>query len=690
MKKITLLFSFLLLHHLVSAQCTTTNATSCMCKDSQQTDCDLLPDITISWMGLESYSSGPTEYSQTGNGVNNGRLKVSGATPNIGHGPLNVFGQWDSAGTTWSYFLCGNDTFLAPVSGFTCPNGNPVPMQLPRQRIYHKSGDTMTSYARFMGPVTYHGGGSLYNDEWGIFTLRIKDDAIPDPRDWSIVGWGHKLGFCLMDYNKCSDWPGHCRDDNTVYQQGNTLLNNDFPNWGLGGGSYNCSSYGQGISSGYEDIYSKSLDGMWINIPPGTCNGDYWIVYEVDPHNYFLEEDETNNYTAIPYTLTQQSPAGNPIIKITPEHSKYLCNGSNNLVKLTATAGLSYLWSSGQTTQSIQAGPGVYSVTVTNYCGTGTSSYTVVGSNTPTPPASSDQLVCIGTQASLSATGSNLTWYDNNNTIVGTGNNFTTPILSANTSYYVQDEAIYPGHISYTGKPDNTGNGSYSNSNSYLMFDVYRPLTIKSVKVYASGAGPRTITIWDEIGIIQQGGTFDIPDGESRVDLNFTLQPGKNYSIRTTSPNPNLFRNNDNVSFPYTMADTLSIIGTNQGSQYYYFYYDWEIELGGVTCLSQPTPVTAFVETCTDIDENWDLNNNISVYPNASTGKFNIDIFMPGSHDALLQVRDLTGREILTDKLTNISGKNTSVINLEGYSRGVYLLIVTIGHKSYVRKLIVQ
>ncbi|HTF02914.1 MAG TPA: hypothetical protein VK826_02780 [Bacteroidia bacterium] len=46
-----------------SAQCTTTNATSCQCDSAAQTNCDLLPDITISWQALTG--AGTIEYSQT-------------------------------------------------------------------------------------------------------------------------------------------------------------------------------------------------------------------------------------------------------------------------------------------------------------------------------------------------------------------------------------------------------------------------------------------------------------------------------------------------------------------------------------------------------------------------------------------------------------------------------------------------
>ncbi|MBK9026085.1 MAG: hypothetical protein IPL69_19610 [Saprospiraceae bacterium] len=55
------------------------------------------------------------------------------------------------------------------------------------------------------------------------------------------------------------------RDDQSVFNQGTTLLNADFPNFGLGN-SYGCSDVEQGCSVGYTDIYSESLNGMFIEI----------------------------------------------------------------------------------------------------------------------------------------------------------------------------------------------------------------------------------------------------------------------------------------------------------------------------------------------------------------------------------------------------------------------------------------
>ncbi|HLP21620.1 MAG TPA: hypothetical protein VK174_15010, partial [Chitinophagales bacterium] len=173
-----------------NAQCTTTNGTSCACKDGS-TDCDLLPDIIMANEPLEvAGNNGVIEYAQTGNGVENGRLRVSVSTPNIGHGPLTV--------RTSSIYLCGTDTFTSDPG--TCPNGG-SPRILCYQRVLHKTGASMSYYDRPAGSMTYHPTHNhMHVDDWGIYTLRNRDTAIADPLQWPIIGTGAKLGFCLMDY----------------------------------------------------------------------------------------------------------------------------------------------------------------------------------------------------------------------------------------------------------------------------------------------------------------------------------------------------------------------------------------------------------------------------------------------------------------------------------------------------------
>lgn len=349
MKRLLLIVCCILLsgYEMTFAQCTTTNATSCACLTAGATDCDLLPDIIVAQPPLTvSGTYGVIEYSQSGNGSNDGRLRISASSPNVGRGPLEI--------RTTTTYICGTDT-LTGTAPTTCPNTGLPPRQLIKQRVYHKNGNVMTYYDRDAGSMTYHPThGHMHVDNWGVFTLRSQTSD-PNPLNWPIVGNGAKLAFCLMDYGSCSTYPGHCVD-----ASGNTLLNGNFPNYGLGGGQYNCSVTVQGISSGYTDIYYQSLDGMWINIPPGTCNGTYYIVVQLDPENYFLEENENNNVIAVPYTLTLQSAGGNPTISSSP--SSVICPGGS--VTLTASPATSYLWSTGATTQSIVVSQsGAYTVT---------------------------------------------------------------------------------------------------------------------------------------------------------------------------------------------------------------------------------------------------------------------------------------------------------------------------------------
>ena len=225
------------------SQCTSTNATSCVCADGTQ-NCLLLPDITASWKGISN--NGWTEYPQTGAGANynnqgsdNGRLRVTGSTPNIGHGSFTVRGV-DQNGKR--AFICGSDTIfnVSATGTFTCPNGVQNPKQLLIQRVYKKDSTQMSYVDTWRGNMVYHSQhGHNHVDYWAIMTLRIQTSD-PNPLSWPIVGDGAKIGFCLMDYGQCgtstaSTYYGHCRDENTIYNQGQTLLNNAFPNWNLGG-----------------------------------------------------------------------------------------------------------------------------------------------------------------------------------------------------------------------------------------------------------------------------------------------------------------------------------------------------------------------------------------------------------------------------------------------------------------------
>ena len=650
--------------------------------------------MTISWQAITG--AGNIEYSQSSTdqtysqGPNAGRLRVRGSTPNIGLGPLTVRGV-DSLGYRW--FVCGTDTFsiFDPTSSqtFTCPNGDPNPHQLIFQRVFQKAGNTMNYYMRPSGTMTYHPShGHNHVDEWGVFTLRI-DNGDPNPLNWPIVGSGQKMGFCLMDYGQCgaSGYVGHCRDDNTVYMQGDTLINSDFPNFNLGGGNYGCSQFEQGISSGWTDVYGVHLDGMWINIPPGTCNGNYYIVVEIDQNGHFLESNEGNNYTAVPITLTQQATS-NPIIEVTANRNPVICDYESIL--LTATAGTSFLWSNGDTTQSISVStPGNYSCTVTTFCGTGTASFDVFSTSSSVPVAMGDT-TCVNTSATLSATGTGtVRWRDGLGNVVGTGNTFLTPALGATTTFYAENLQSHNDTTNALPNNSNFGSGGFSTSLQYEIFSVYSQMTLISVAVEANTAGNRTIQLQDSTGAVLQTTTVNLPAGESRVTLNWSIAPGNNYRLAGTVTT-DMYRNNGGVSYPYTLPGVLSITNSSNGSASYYFFYDWEVATTNETCASSQVPVIATVDPCLGVAENAGFKSSINLMPNPNDGTFVLQFNAFSKGDVTIVVTDVTGRVVYTELMQDANGQINHSMDLTELAKGAYFVNVGYEGNTYSNRMMIR
>ena len=675
MKKIYLLILFFIGFSFLNAQCTVNDATDCECEDPTQVDCDLLPDIQVSWFGLIDVSDGPTEYPQEGAGENNGRLRISVSTPNNGYGPLTVRGV-DSNG--YAYFICGNDTIQISsdelgvnggLSGYYCDNSDEPAKQITFQRIYHRNADgTMSYYDRMAGSMTYHPThGHMHSDEWGVFTLRKMDENEPNPLNWPIVSDGAKMGFCLMDYGTCgtnnnSTYADHCKDENRYSPSyldyfpelndgsngGTTLYNNDFPNFGLGGGNYGCSPIEQGISSGYLDLYGEWLDEQWINIDPGLCNGTYWIVGEVDRLDFYLESNEDNNWTAIPVTLTQQLDGGGYDIEILSPDEVNLCNGEITTLTSTASPDSEFMWSTGEITSTIEVSEtGQYSVTTINSCGEGESQIVSVNVNEEVEsPIIDDLTVETGEYAILEATGTgNIIWQDINGNILQEGSTFISSPLFQDTTFYVVNEeviSIAPETLpagALEHECDGSTNCNYSGTiyNGGLRFNALSDFTLNSVRVYTDTEGIREIELQDENGNVLNSLTINIPTTNNdgyEVDLNFSIIEGNNYILTTnTNINNNNFGDNNPLlkrttgglpNFPYVLDNIIEITDgyyndSNDSfgfsENYYYYFYDWKInnewEIGGKSCLSDVTEVNVTINQGIGLDELDIMNNNI-------------------------------------------------------------------------------
>ena len=713
------------------AQCTTENAIGCECEDPDQVSCDLLPDITVSWQwGISDYEEYPPGGGLQDGEINYpdnwfeitpeveamGRIRVGARTPNIGSGPLNLRGA-DKDGYRWMICYDGGvaDTFSVYDPNWNeesyCPDGS-TPKHISIQRVYQKKADgSMDFYEVMVGTMEYHPThGHMHFNEWTIMSLRIPDpENMENPMEWEIVGNGAKVGFCVMDLGNCSSENAGCRDDESVYDEGELLSQDDFPNYGLGGGEYGCSPISQGISVGYNDTYGSYLDGMFLNIPLGTCNGDYAIVLEVP--QVMIESRLDNNFTWFPVTLTQQTSIPN-VPEITSSVSGLVCESEVVSLSIDAPENTTVLWSDGSSSETIEvSGSGEYSVTLSNseYECDAVKKITI---STIENPTISDEpvVVCKNESAELSVVSEyDVTWYDENMNVVGAGNNFTTPVLNESANYYVSS-SFSDNNV---GPAEHEGESNYSGGNNaigFLSFDALSDFTLESVNVYTNEPGERKFILMNESGdvIAEHTEFIEFCDDEPQtVTLDFSVPVGSNYQIGTDAninessvggENPQLKRTGTggNLSYPYILDGKVSINkavyygqGVNDGggddyTTYYYYLYDWVISGEPTECDAVVFPVT--VEDCSSIDE---ILVNMNVYPNPTEGIVVVNLGLETEGSVSLTLSNSIGQNVYFEDLGNLTNLERS-FNWSALPKGIYTIGLTINNQNTFEKIVLQ
>lgn len=147
-----------------------------------------------------------------------------------------------------------------------------------------------------------------------------------------------------------------------------------------------------------------------------------------------------------------------------------------------------------------------------------------------------------------------------------------------------------------TGGLSETQVGQYhDNSNFFNIIELYEPVTLVSAKVFANGAGPRTLALFSPEGDVLMTEVVEIPDGESIVEFGWDVGPGT-VGLGSLSSDPQLWRDdlNSDINFPYPIGDYGAITGTSiQGQNefnYYYFFYDVTLAPQGPTVNSGGYP----------------------------------------------------------------------------------------------------
>ena len=404
----------------------------------------------------------------------------------------------------------------------------------------------------------------------------------------------------------------------TVRNAGTTTLTSFRITYQITGGSQQIYNWSGSLAS-YQTV---NIDLQAVSIPAGTSSftATTSLPNGVADQNT-ANDSKTKGITASNLPISADFSASATTSCDAPLSVSFTNNSTN-----TTT----YLWDFGDGSTSTEANPthsylalGNYNVILTasaGVCGTDTetkAAYIKVGADLP---VGYDESRCGPGSVTLSATGAGtMNWYNaiSGGTSLATGPSYTTPSLASTTNYYVDQTIVSP--LEYVGKVNKETAATLHTNNSYwLVFDCYSPVVLKSVKVYAGAAGNRIINLRNSSNTVIQTTTVNIPAGESRITLNFNVPVGTGLQLATGTTNPNMYRDNSGVSFPYNLAGKISITGTNAGSSLYYYYYDWEIE--SPSCSSARTEVTATILSAPPVAQfTYTQNSGTINFTNTST-----------------------------------------------------------------------
>lgn len=378
------------------------------------------------------------------------------------------------------------------------------------------------------------------------------------------------------------------------------------------------------------------------------------------------------------------------------------CDGEITFTDESTQLPTSWFWDFGDGNSSTVKNPthfytsnGSYSVKLVSTNSFGQDSTTkanVISVTRPVGPAAVNDSVCVGQSATLTASASGaINWYASEfgGNSLATGNSYSIPNVTANTQVWA--ESLLAAPIQTVGPVTNTiGTGANFTGNQYLIFDVLDKIELISVRVYAATSGNRTIELRDANGVVLQTLTRFVSAGVFRVNLNFTIDPGTDYQLGIpTGSQPDLYRNNGGVSYPYTIANKVSIKSSSAGTNpagFYYFFYNWRVK--SPDCSSPRIAVNAFVDTTcnvTSINKTEAIESRFSIYPNPAQQNFIIETNNQTINQ--IQVLDLSGK--IVHSLPNTNTNSKFLVNSSNWGSGVYFIQIETEEGVFHQKVVV-
>lgn len=329
------------------------------------------------------------------------------------------------------------------------------------------------------------------------------------------------------------------------------------------------------------------LDDISVTVAPTCFEPENLSVAAVGTTNATIAFDPPAVVPAAGYQYYLSTTDTPPIATTAPTGSVPFGSTSIPLTGLTSSTSY-YIWIRGN-------------------CGAGDLSiWTLVFSfstecNPPTFTTITPSIRCgsgTSTLVAIPNTGSITQWYDApGGNLVFTGSNFTTPSLSATTTFYAQAKAAGGNVTAGPRSPASIAGGkSAITTPSGVFVSILEETELLGLDIFPLSSGQNGLIVIRNslnVAVASIPFTTSVVGGSTpqTIPINFDFEPGT-YSLNlTTVPTSGLIGNAENVSYPYS-SSVAEITGNNFDNSFYIFFYNLRFT---TTCLSAITPVTATI-----------------------------------------------------------------------------------------------
>ena len=236
---------------------------------------------------------------------------------------------------------------------------------------------------------------------------------------------------------------------------------------------------------------------------------------------------------------------------------------------------------------------------------------------------------CGNSSVTLTAAGASSTstvvWTNSASKVVGSGASFTTPVITATTSYgaqaFADDNTV--GDVNFG--PSSALGGGFGNFTNGQWFTALAPFRLDSITVKSNGPATFALRVSEAAGsiatgnsgaLLQQSQWISVPAaGTHKVAVGLYILPGSyflNFTWQTGSGL--LHRATAGAVYPYTAAGVATIdsvqFGSSTSQVRVYYAYDWVVSKGCVGPVTTGTATWAAVPS-TAIPYSVDFNGGL-------------------------------------------------------------------------------